>query len=112
MGAAVRAWAGRAEQRRVASLAAVVIPGSSGEKRLVQALSKWTGTGRIAAPGAVEAAAAFLNDATEKAERLLADPRVKSEIDAAVESVDQTRAVVRAQELSRRKLSDNVFERR
>jgi len=112
LGAAVRAWAGRAEQRRVASLAAVVIPGSSGEKRLVQALSKWTGTGRIAAPGAVEAAAAFLNDATEKAERLLADPRVKSEIDAAVESVDQTRAVVRAQELSRRKLSDNVFERR
>jgi hypothetical protein len=101
LGEAARAWAARAEGRRAADLAAVATPGSSAEGRLVQALSKWTGEGRIAGP---RAAAGFLEDAAEQARKLLAMPGVRQEVDAALAAVDQTGAVARAREFSGRRI--------
>ncbi len=66
LGAAARTWAGQAGQDRVAHLAAVATPGSDGEARLVRALAKWTGEGRIA--GAL--AAVDQSKAVERARQL------------------------------------------
>ncbi len=82
--AAARAWAAKSQPRRVAELASVAVPGSSGEARLVGALSRWTGSGRIAASRENDSAVAFLEDAAAQAAALLADPRVKSEVEAAL----------------------------
>lgn len=90
--ASARSWAAKSDPRRVSALASVAIPGSNGEGRLVQALTKWTGTGRIAASREKDAAIAFLEDAAAKAEALLADPRVRQEVDAAVSAADPTGA--------------------
>ena len=64
LGAAARAWTEKSESSRVRALAAAAAPGSKGEARLVAALVDWTGDGRIKTPGE---AAAFLNDAADKA---------------------------------------------
>ncbi|MBI2790195.1 MAG: hypothetical protein HYX59_16115 [Elusimicrobia bacterium] len=90
--AAARSWAAKSDARRVAALASVSRPGSNGETRLVAALTKWTGAGRIAAAREKEAAVAFLEDAAAKASALLADPRVREEVDAAVAAADPTGA--------------------
>ncbi|MBI2385089.1 MAG: hypothetical protein HYV14_03640 [Elusimicrobia bacterium] len=90
--AAARSWAAKSDARRVSALASVARPGSSGESRLLQALSKWTGAGRIPAAREKEAAIALLEDAASKAGALLSDPRVRQEVDAAVSASDQTGA--------------------
>ncbi len=90
--AAARSWAAKSDARRVSALASVARPGSNGETRLLQALTKWTGAGRIAAAREKDAAIAFLEDAAARAAALLADPRVRQEVDAAVSAADQTGA--------------------
>lgn len=86
--AAARAWAAKAQPGRVAGLASLAVPGSTGEGRLIQALSRWTGGGRIAAAREKDGAVAFLEDAAAKAEALLADPRVRREAEEALVSAD------------------------
>lgn len=98
LGAVARAWAGKAEKRRVAALAAAAVPGSTVEARLAQALSKWTKGARISAESE-GVAAAFLENASEQAEKLLADPAVKREVEAASAGIDQTAALKRARQL-------------
>lgn len=95
-------WASEGDSRRVSNLAAFAIPGSTGERRLIAALSKWTGKGRIT-DEAKESVKAFLNDAAAQAERLSGDATVKKEIDAAVAQADQTAAIERARNLGQQK---------
>lgn len=104
LNAAARAWAA-ADPRRASGLAAVATPGSSGERRLIQALSRWTGAGRIAVPREKAGAAAFLEDAAAQAEKLLGDRAVVKEIEAAVAAGDQSEAIGRARALSGQKLA-------
>lgn len=104
--AAARSWAAKSQARRVAELASVVVPGSSGEARLSAALSRWTGSGRIAASREKESAVAFLEDAAAQAAALLSDPRVRSEADAALSASGPggQAAVERARRMSARGL--------
>lgn len=95
LGAVARAWAGKAEKRRVAALAAAAVPGSTVEARLAQALSRWTKDARISAENE-NGAAAFLENAADQAEKLLSDPAVKREVEAAAAGFDQTAALERA----------------
>jgi len=91
-----RAWSSKAEKRRVAALAAAAVPGSSAERRLVLALSIWTKEQRIEAKNEAGAAAAFLENAVDQAEKLLADPAVKREIEGAAAGIDQRASLERA----------------
>lgn len=102
LGEAARAWSSRADKRRVVALASAAIPGSSGEGRLVRALSDWTGAGRIAASREKDGAMAFLEAAAEQAEKLLGNPAFKKEVDAAAAGFDQSKAVERARQMSGR----------
>ena len=101
LGGAALAWAGKAAPDRVARLAAVATPGSNGEARLVKALSKWTGEGRVED---ARGAAAFLEDAAAQAEKLAADPKIQDEISAAVAAVDQSKAIERARQFRGRRI--------
>lgn len=100
--AAARSWAAKSQPRRVADLAAVAVPGSAAEARLVAALSRWTGNGRIAASREKESAVAFLEEAASQAAGLLADPRVRSEADAARSSSGSAAALERARRMRER----------
>lgn len=104
--AVASSWAAKSQPRRVAELASVAVPGSSGEARLVAALSRWTGSGRIAASREKDAAVAFLEDAASQAAALLSDPRVRSEVDAALSASgpDGRAAVDRARRMRERGL--------
>lgn len=109
--AVARSWAAKAEPHRVANLAAVATPGSSGEGRLVQALSKWTKAGRIAAAREKDGAVAFLEDAAAQAEKLLADPRVHAAVDEAVAArASNETAIARAKKLSAQRMGTGGLE--
>jgi hypothetical protein len=111
LAAVARSWAAKAEPRRVANLVAVATPGSSAEGRLVQALSKWTKTGRIAAPREKDGAVAFLEDAAVQAEKLLSDPRVHAAVDEAVAArASNETAIARARKLSAQRMGTGGLE--
>jgi len=99
LGDVARAWAGKAEKRRVAALAAAAVPGSTTEARLALVLSKWTKDARISAKNESGGAAAFLENAAEQAEKLLSDPAVKRDVEAAAAGIDQSAALERARRL-------------
>ena len=93
LGAAARAWAAKADPRRLSPLL-VCVSDPAGESRLRVVLSAWTGASQIRRDGGAGAAAAFLNDAADKAGLVLADPRSRREIEASIAANDRTVAMV------------------
>ncbi len=84
LGAMARDWAKKTEPGRLALLIFVCTPESKGEARLRAALADWAGKNQIGKTSGASQAAAFLNDAEEKAGQVFGDPRTRAEIDAAI----------------------------
>lgn len=118
LGAVAHEWARQADAVRLAGLVAVAVPKTPSEARLRLMLSRWSGEGRIGKSAESSSAAAFFTDAADKAAQLLADPRTRDAVDAAIQANDDAappvpgarESIERARSLrERRPIDPNVF---
>lgn len=116
LGALARDWAARVDAGRLAPLLAASVQGSPAEKRLLSALSPWTGPDQITRDQEKARAVAFLEDACDKAATVLADPKTRREIEAAILANESEAgfpgseaSIERARKLNSRRLNAGVF---
>jgi len=116
LGAVAREWTLKENAGRLAALVFLTAPNTAGEARLRAALAAWTGPSQIRKDSEKPSGVAFLADASEKADQILADRSMRREIEASIAANDRTAALVpgagaaieRARQLRERRGSGNA----